>query len=623
MRWFVALALLSAAGLLAVGFVGLWRAVRDAERVAVAESQRSAALTAKVARARLLDERERRDVSAGSHARPFTLVDGALVPPPALTWTDEPPAERSESELPLAVADLVRTAERATANGDVETAVAAFDRALATSDLTPGVRAHVLLDAAWDAHRHGDVDRRERLLGEALTVVGDGFTRLPRGLLGSAALLAAATGRELGVEWLERGLGLLPRAARDALFEEIAQRGWSSPWRALPKAEFAAAFSSLDREREVVRLVRPLVPSLWSAREPVVEAVGGERGEILVYWPPPPSPSSPDAKSSGHGVVGSPKELLPDLPLVVGATLPDDAAPVAPGVSVLAPAPRLESGLLASPVAIGIVLATLAATFALGLTLALATLRREAALTRARAEFLTSVTHELKTPLASIRLFAEMLLEGRVASEAKRDEYHRLLAGETERLSTLIENVLDLGRLERGERALDVHEQPLDDVVRDTLERFAPLAERDGLALEAKWPSAPLVASVDRGAVAQALLNLLDNARKYARSGGRAEVELARAGELARLAVRDFGPGVPEEERAAIFERFVRGERQQDGATPGLGLGLHLARSLVRALHGELECVAPRDGRGGACFVVTLPLATTATTPVRAAGAAP
>ena len=243
--------------------------------------------------------------------------------------------------------------------------------------------------------------------------------------------------------------------------------------------------------------------------------------------------------------------------------------------------------------------------------------------------FINSVTHELKTPLASIRLFAEMLDEGRVASDAKRAEYHRLLAGEAERLSTLIENVLDLGRLERGERAFDRRPQRVDEIVRDVVERFRPLAERDGISIETivadSSNRSAWLADVDRGALAQALLNLLENARKYAREGKRVAVSLetpgaadpaansgsTRAGTI-RVVVRDFGSGVPRSDRELIFDRFRRGERQRDGSVPGLGLGLHVARSLVRAFEGEVDCEEPADGGAGAMFAITLPVASEA-----------
>jgi two-component system phosphate regulon sensor histidine kinase PhoR len=372
------------------------------------------------------------------------------------------------------------------------------------------------------------------------------------------------------------------------------------PWRSGPSA--APLPPDAATTREILRRVKPRAAALVAASEPVVE---GLARDVLVYWPAA-SPDGP-ARGSGEGVLIPIDELQRRDARVLVGELPADAIPVAPrlglrAAAVVGVAEKGGFGLLAGLVVV------LAGTLALGLTLALRGVRKEAALTRARADFLTSVTHELKTPLASIRLFSEMLLEGRVASDEKRREYHRLLAGEAERLSTLIENVLDLGRLERGERALDVREQELVEVVREMVERFAPLAQRDGMVVDAKLPEAPLVARFDRGALAQSLLNLLDNARKYARSGGRIDVALERGGGRAELVVRDFGPGVPERERAAIFEPFVRGAREQDGATPGLGLGLHLSRSLLRAQGGELALAPPDDGVG-ARFVATLPLA--------------
>ena len=114
-----------------------------------------------------------------------------------------------------------------------------------------------------------------------------------------------------------------------------------------------------------------------------------------------------------------------------------------------------------------------------------------------------------------------------------------------------------------------------------------------------------VIARVDRGAIAQALWNLLDNARKYALAG-KAVVLTQRGG---RIAVRDFGTGVPEKEREAVFAKFTRGTDQRDGSVPGLGLGLHLARAIALAHGGGLVCRAPGDGGAGSEFVLTLPLA--------------
>ncbi len=237
--------------------------------------------------------------------------------------------------------------------------------------------------------------------------------------------------------------------------------------------------------------------------------------------------------------------------------------------------------------------------------------RREADAVRAQAEFLTTVTHELKTPLASIRLLGEMLAEGR--AQGREADYYRMLAGEAGRLSMLIENVLDLGRLERGERAYDLRLVDVREVVGETLSLFLPVAERDGLRIDRddQLDSVVLV-KIDRGAFVQALVCVLDNARKYAPAGARIDVVTRRDGERLQVAVRDRGPGVAESERERIFDRFVRGTAHAHGSTPGVGIGLYLARTIARRLGGDLVCVAPLDGGPGACFTFTLPMETTA-----------
>ncbi|MSR47009.1 MAG: HAMP domain-containing histidine kinase [Planctomycetes bacterium] len=309
--------------------------------------------------------------------------------------------------------------------------------------------------------------------------------------------------------------------------------------------------------------------------------------------------------------------------IVAAEALPPAALAVVPGLGVL-PVAGPSTSPLASARGLAIVLGALGSALVATLLLVVRGVLREAAAISARSRFLTSVTHELKTPLASIRLLTEMLAGGRAAAD-KQDEYHRLLAGEAERLSALIENVLDAGELARGERALQHTSQRLDLLLEDVLQRVAPLLERDGVRVERRLSQAPCVASVDRGAFAQIVINLLDNARKYAASGGRVVVELqgvstrspasdgAASRDAAirmrvRVRVRDFGPGIAAGDRASLFTPFVRGAAQADGATPGLGLGLHLARTLAQRHGGELACIEPDDGGPGACFELTLPI---------------
>jgi signal transduction histidine kinase len=207
------------------------------------------------------------------------------------------------------------------------------------------------------------------------------------------------------------------------------------------------------------------------------------------------------------------------------------------------------------------------------------------------------VTHELKTPLAGIRLLGEMLAEGR--ARGREQDYYRMLAGEAERLSQLIQNVLDLGRIERGERAYDLRSHDVGELVATTLAWFVPLVRQDGLVV-ASTVSGLCRARIDRDAFVQALVAVLDNARKYGASGGRLDVAVVGGPQVGgdsavRVAVRDHGPGVPESEHESVFAKFVRGQAHRHGSTPGVGIGLYLARTIVRRLGGELAVASASE----------------------------
>jgi len=353
-----------------------------------------------------------------------------------------------------------------------------------------------------------------------------------------------------------------------------------------------------------------------------IVAEGGLRpqrllGERLLLWF-----ETPGAERGGRGALCDPRALaaslpgqaIADLPPVPGQALQSFGARQPAGGEEIVPelwwvTPRAAAKLpwLARPAAAIAAALALLTVFAGSAFLGVRALRQQARAVRERADFLTVVTHELKTPLASIRLLAEMLLESRVPPE-RTGEYFGLLAGEAARLSMLIENVLDLGRLERGERAYDRRECDLADLAREAVAMCGPLAERDGLTLELRQGTPHATVLADRDALLQALLNVLDNARKYATVGRRIEFVSAVRGSELQLSVRDFGGGVPEGERDAIFDQFARGVAHRHGSVPGVGLGLHLARTIARQHGGDLVCVAPGDGGPGACFTLSLPL---------------
>ena len=236
-------------------------------------------------------------------------------------------------------------------------------------------------------------------------------------------------------------------------------------------------------------------------------------------------------------------------------------------------------------------------------------LRREQELARMRAGFVSSVSHELRTPLAQIRMFSETLRLGRVRSEAERERSLEIIDQEARRLTHLVDNVLQFSRAERRTIHLAPERTELGAHVRETIDSFLPLARARGVTIRAE-PADRLVIAVDRYALRQMLLNLLDNAVKYGPTGGTVTVSVSAAGDRARICVDDQGPGIAPQHRERVFAPFYRLERDANSAVAGSGLGLAVVRELA-VLHGGAAWVEDAPGVGGAGgsrFVIELPL---------------
>jgi signal transduction histidine kinase len=251
--------------------------------------------------------------------------------------------------------------------------------------------------------------------------------------------------------------------------------------------------------------------------------------------------------------------------------------------------------------------------------------RREVAAAALRARFVSSVSHELKTPLTSIRMFAEMLRYGHLPA-ARRDEYLDIVVNESERLTRLINNVLDFSRIDRGDRPYQRTTLLLDDVVSDAARAMAyPLAQ-DGFELNLHIDDDVPPVLAERDAIIQAVLNLLSNALKFSGSARSIDLELRRAGDAAVIRVTDRGSGVRADERRAIFEPYYRSPDAQSAGVPGTGLGLALVAHVARGHDGSVD-VATAPG-GGSTFSLRIPLALAhqaaapAVTPARGAAAA-
>jgi signal transduction histidine kinase len=243
----------------------------------------------------------------------------------------------------------------------------------------------------------------------------------------------------------------------------------------------------------------------------------------------------------------------------------------------------------------------------LGGWLVVADARRQFALAQQKTDFVSNVSHELKTPLTSIRMFAELMLGGRDETKAKSSQYLRIIMVEAERLTRLINNVLDFAKLERRQKRFD--KKPLD--LHEMIERIWESHElhlREA-GFSTKWQAAtepyPIVG--DEDALAQILVNLLSNAEKYC--GDRKEIELHTYldDHHVCIAVLDRGNGVPAGEERKIFEAFYRAHDSLSSGIQGSGLGLTLAQRLAAEHGGTIEYRA-REG-GGSAFTLKLPLA--------------
>jgi signal transduction histidine kinase len=243
--------------------------------------------------------------------------------------------------------------------------------------------------------------------------------------------------------------------------------------------------------------------------------------------------------------------------------------------------------------------------YALGAAFAWGAIRRSQRTAAMQADFVASVSHEMKTPVAAVQAMAEMLADGRVPSKEREREYAQRIEAEMRRLGTTVKNVLDAARIERGmDGVVRPRATEPGEVVAHLVEAVRPSLEARGFRVGLEVVPAPHPIPVDPDALTSVVANLVDNAAKFSRETKEIEVAAAPKGETYRIEVLDRGPGVPASDRERVFERFQRGAAAKEDAVPGVGLGLHVARSLVEA-HGGALRVEDREG-GGARFVVTL-----------------
>jgi two-component system, OmpR family, phosphate regulon sensor histidine kinase PhoR len=238
-----------------------------------------------------------------------------------------------------------------------------------------------------------------------------------------------------------------------------------------------------------------------------------------------------------------------------------------------------------------------------GVAILLYATSKERRLNALKSEFIANVSHELKTPLSVIRMYAEMLATGRVASEQRRDKYLETICREAERLTGLIENVLDFAALERGKQRYARSEANLAEIVSRAVDTVKPRLGKTPLSVEVDPRLAPQL--LDGSAVMLAVVNLLDNALKYG-AGSPIALRVQQDTRSVKVSVRDHGPGIPSDDLRRVFERFYR-VRSPGQTVRGSGIGLALVKHIAEA-HGGRAWAENADGGGAlVCFSLESP----------------
>jgi len=243
---------------------------------------------------------------------------------------------------------------------------------------------------------------------------------------------------------------------------------------------------------------------------------------------------------------------------------------------------------------------------AFGLFFTLQTVNNELHLSKMKSYFMSTVSHEFKSPLTSIRQMAEMLVHGRVPSTERQHKYHTTILQQSERLSHLIDNILDFSKMEEGQKVFRFEKADITPVVKNVVESFKDHKALQGFNIDISIPEPVPEIVFDREAMEQVMHNLLDNACKYSGDARKVEVQLLSKGNNVIISVRDYGVGIRKEDHDKIFSRFYRTGDELTQTVKGSGIGLTIVKQLVEAHNGEIT-VGSSPGKGST-FTVILPM---------------
>jgi signal transduction histidine kinase len=269
--------------------------------------------------------------------------------------------------------------------------------------------------------------------------------------------------------------------------------------------------------------------------------------------------------------------------------------------------PRLFDALLSSRRSIYLGMFLLIVSILIfGSTLTIRAVGHEMELARLKSDFVSTISHEFKSPVTSIRQLAEMLKANRVPSEDRRERYYDVLVEQSERLALLIDNILDFSKMEEGKKAFVFEKTNIGELLQELVSTNQDRVRHQGFAIQAKISDNLPSIKADRAAISQAVNNLIDNAIKYSGNVKRVIVLASTDNQHLIIGVQDFGIGIKREEITKVFERFYRGGDELTRIVKGSGLGLTLVKQIVEAHHGSVH--AESELGHGSTFEIRLPL---------------
>lgn len=243
---------------------------------------------------------------------------------------------------------------------------------------------------------------------------------------------------------------------------------------------------------------------------------------------------------------------------------------------------------------------------ALGLFFTLQIINKELSLSKMKSDFISTVSHEFKSPLTSIRQMAEMLFNERIETESRKKEYYAIMLEQSERLSHLIDNILDFSRIEEGNKAFRFEKTKLSELIIDVKSAFQNRIVNEGFSVSLTVPKILPEIAIDKEAIQQVLYNLLDNAYKYSGDSKNIKIMAESTGNFVKISIKDFGIGIQEEDQQKVFNHFFRGGNELTRSIKGSGIGLTIVKKIVEAHHGTVTLESILGN--GSVFHVTLPV---------------